>query len=216
MKQPHARTDYTVVITTNYDVDGYPETQAAPVAMTVTPGSTVPAEARHAYGFIGRPNDADQQADGTVVNGAFVRTETEGSTLHSFALDDPRVTNLLPQIGKGASMHYGAAPGKAVPSLCLHDGQGNYLVQVPAGSKITITVANGTPIVVEGATVKVGNGPVALALGDALQQLIAGLQAFTTATKAAAVEPTLGPASTDLDLIVQAIVDIKTIQLLGT
>lgn len=170
------RADMSVVAGTRYTTDGFLETQTQPIGRG-TGGSSTPGFTRHAYGFLGRANDPDvDNSDPTnpqITNGAHLLHYYEGNTLHTIHLDDPRVDTKLPQIGKGAAMQYGAGGSPDVtPSLSLHDGQGNILTQVDPTKKITITVGNGPPLVLEGQTVKVGDDPVAVALGAALKTVI--------------------------------------------
>lgn len=132
---PHQ--DYSVLVTMDYDGDGYPQTQVAPMGEG---GSNAKAEARHPYGFMGRPADADQDPKtAEVTNGAFVKTNKEGSTLHSEAMDDPRVTALLPALPKGGSQTYGGQPNQAATvSTLQHDGQGNIKAAVPTGGTVAL------------------------------------------------------------------------------
>lgn len=189
--------DIDVISFTSYETDGTPSTQVVPIGATTDAGSSVKAEAYHPYGFIGRPADAitvpQSDASNPIVNGARVLFFYEGSTLHSVALDDPRITPNLPQVPKGGSCHYGGT-GMALGTATF-DATGGWTCTPAQGQKANLG----------------GAGAASLAFGDALQELITGLQAFTTATKGAVIEPTLGPASTALDLIVQAITQIKTL-----
>ena len=80
-------------------------------------------------------------------------------------------------------------------AVVLVEGGGAYLL-AGAGGAIRLATTDSAPV-------------QPLILGDttatAWDALLAGLQAFTAATKAAAVEPSLGPASTALELALQAL-----------
>lgn len=152
MKPTPTAQDYSTLVSMTYDSDGYPQSQIAPVG---DGGTSTPAEARHSYGSIGRPADADQDATtGDVTNGAFAKTEKEGSTLHSNALDDPRVTAMLPPVPKGGHQTYGAQPNvPTTVSTAQHDGQGNYAITIPVGKSLTFNVQTAS------GTIKVAIGP---------------------------------------------------------
>jgi hypothetical protein len=185
--------DINVVAHTSYDGSSFPETQVLPIG---SDGTSIPGEAYHPYGFIGRCNDGDvDPSTADITNGARVLFFYEGSTLHTIMLDDPRVTPTLPQLPKGGSMQYDA--GGAYQKL---DGSGNALLNVLSGK-----------------TVKIGDDTAqALALGAAFQSLMTALQVFATATKAATIEPTLGPAATAMGTALQAIVNFQTTKAMGT
>lgn len=148
--------DINVIALTAYDGNGYPETQVVPIGAHVArptgtkAGSSVMAEAYHPYGFIGRPKDADFDTNGNVTNGSRVLFFYEGSTVHSVALDDPRVTGTLPQIPKGGSLHYGSGG-----SYVKHDDVGNCTVHVPSGKSITIEMEGGATIEISSSGVRI-------------------------------------------------------------
>lgn len=220
MKQPHPSADYSIVTIMGYDAENKVyEVQVAPVGVG---GSSIPAEARHPYGFLGVTNDGDADDEGNYTNGAFVRTDKEGSTLFGLVLDDLRVTALLPQLGKGGSAHYGSGKTADTTSFAVHDGQGNYEVKCPGAKKITIHLDGGPPIVLEGSLVKIGDTPVVLAKGPAFQSLITVLEAFAAAMSALTppstpvTNATLNTLGGNLTLALQALADLVTTQLEGT
>lgn len=183
MREPHPKADYTVVAATQYvavDGDMYPETQPQPLGEG---GSSTMAFARHPYGAMGRANDPDVDSSGEVVNGAHLRTEREGSTLHTESLDDPRVTRLLPQLPKGGHQTYGAQPNEAdTRSYAQHDGQGNYTVVIPASSKsLTLKTEDGELLVrIADGVVKVGDeNAEALAYARGISDLQEVLNSWT-------------------------------------
>ena len=212
MKQPHPSADYSILTIMGYDAENSVyEVQIAPVG---DGGSSIPGEARHPYGFLGVPNDGDADSDGNYTNGAFTRIDKEGSTLHVLVLDDLRVTARLPQIGKGASLQYGANPD-GTPSLWLHDGHGNVLGQVATGKTITISVAQSPALKFHDSFVDVGDDPVPLTIGAATTSLKTALAAFATAL-VSATDPAVTGAATTLSSALQAITDILTTQFRGT
>lgn len=218
MKQPHPSADYSIVCIMGYDSENKVyECQIAPVGVG---GSSIPAETRHPLGFLAFASDGDSDNEGNYTNGAFVRTDKEGSTLHALVLDDLRVTSRLPTFPKGATVHYGTNPG--VPSYSVHDGDGNYEIKCPSAKSITIHLDGGPPIVFQGSLVKIGDTPVVLAKGPAFESLITVLEAFAAAMIALTppstpvTNATLNTLGTNLQTALQALTDLVTTQLEGT
>ena len=168
----------------------------AQVKLLGNDSSCAPGLMYHPFGFVGRPKDPDVDSLGNVTKGATALFWYEGNTLHTMALGDPRRTSKLPTVDKGGSCQYADCDN----AYGLFGADGTYTLRVPTGK-----------------TASIGDSSAqALALGAALTSLVTGLRAFTAATKAASIEPSLGPASTALDVVVQAITQIQTTMLKGT
>jgi hypothetical protein len=208
-------TDISSIAGTIYDSNGLLEAQVTPIGRNGT-ASSVGAETYHPYGFIGRPADPVNDAQGNITNGCHVLFFYEGNTLHCLPLHDPRYQP--PALPKGGSAQYGSGG-----SYTTHDDQGNCVVKVPSGKKITIQIAGGPSVVVNGTTVQVGdNTAQALALGAALQSTITALNVMATSMSAlapaatpatfAAVNALGGALTTSLAAIVQ----VQTTKAMGT
>lgn len=175
------------------------------IALQGPGASCTPGLAYSPFGFKGRPRSADApDASGTYQNGALVLYWYEGSVLHTLPLDDGRRSTKLPALDEGGSCWYGDTDD----AVSLYDGAGNLTLRAPKSA--TVTIAD------KGSTVKIGDNPAALALGNALQSVITALQTFATAAKAATVEPTLSPAATALGTALQLILSIQTTELQAT
>jgi hypothetical protein len=70
-----------------------------------------PYELHHTYGFISRPLDADNDNEGRIKQGRACNllVGSDGNDNYAWLLGDPRPIALLPKIGKGESMQFGAA-----------------------------------------------------------------------------------------------------------
>ena len=143
--------DLTVVVTSTYDEDGFLEWSVAPVGFDDDgPGTTIPAEAHHPYGFQGRPNDADNPGH-VDPDGSKVLVFSEGSVQHTMALDDPRVNAKLPQLPKGGSRQYDASGARAE-----FDGGGNWTLDLStSGGTGKIKVGGGIEIDVSATGVQI-------------------------------------------------------------
>lgn len=73
-----------------------------------------PAEAFSPFGFISRPLDPEADAEATPTTGCTVFLVQDGDAHHLMPLQDPRVTEILPQVRKGGAMFYCAAGSYAL------------------------------------------------------------------------------------------------------
>jgi hypothetical protein len=112
--------EWCTVTLSEYDDDGILRVQVDAHGTTPTGRDT---EAHHAYGFMGRPRDPDE--DGT---GCVAHKSQFGSDSLSWAADDPRVTPNLPELDKGGSVMYGGNP---TLSWVLVEEDGSLQVYVP-------------------------------------------------------------------------------------
>ena len=181
------------VTATAYDGDGVPEVQIELFGAD-DPGDEkagcVPAESYSVYGFRGRARDPDADPDGRTTNGTRVLYFYEGNALHAIPLDDPRDTH-VPQLTKGGSAQYCAVPG----AHGVFDGEsGSYVLNVPAGAKVTVQVGSGAKVEITDAIVKVGDDS-ARALAHS-QEVLAILALLTADMAAEAVLLTTPPTST--------------------
>jgi hypothetical protein len=157
VKHKSGQTDVNRVATTDYDDEGFLQAQLEPIGHEAG-GSALPSELMHPFGFQGRPNDADQDVDGSITDGALAFEYTEGNSKALIACDDGRVA--LPPLGKGGSRHYDAAGARQ--DL---DGQGNLTIFVPKGTNQIIFTGPGA------GNIQIG-GTSQLALGAALNQAL--------------------------------------------
>jgi len=112
--------EWCTVTLSEYDDDGILRVQVDAHGTTPTGRDT---EAHHAYGFMGRPRDPDEDGIGCVAH-----KSQFGSDSLSWAADDPRVTPNLPELDKGGSVMYGGNP---TLSWVLVEEDGSLQVYVP-------------------------------------------------------------------------------------
>lgn len=97
-----------------------------------------PADVCTPFGFLSRPLDPSTDARGEITEGCGLLWWRNGDQLNAIPLDDPRVTKLLPKLGKGGSMQFCGAGNYA-----LFDGEdpagvaraGSYIVATKYGAK---------------------------------------------------------------------------------
>lgn len=176
--------------------------------------SCTPGLAYSPFGFKGRPRSGVADADGNYTDGALALYYYEGSTLHTIPIDDGRRSTKLPPLDEGGSCWYADVDD----AICIYDGEGNLLLQVPASQKLTIQAKNGPAIVIDGqaSTVNVGADPVPLALGSALTSLLEAINVAASALSSATTIANVAAAGLALQTAVQLITDIETNTLNGT
>ena len=97
-----------------------------------------PADNCTPFGFLSRPLDPSTDANGELTEGCGLLWWRNGDQLNAIPIDDPRVTKLLPKLGKGGSMQFCGAGNYA-----LFDGEdpagvarpGSYVVATKYGAK---------------------------------------------------------------------------------
>jgi hypothetical protein len=181
--------DVSLLCTTGYD-DGLPYAQIQPV---VAEDASHPGEAYHPFGHDGRARDAERNSSGQLVNGARVLYWYEGNTLHTLALDDPRRTQLLPQLPKGSSRMYADIDDS---HAVLSGEDGGYTLTVPSGAKVTVRVKGGPEIVIDDDKVQIGDANAqVLAMGKAFAALWSQLSTVAANLDAAVLAATGTPNS---------------------
>lgn len=155
--------EVSIVTKTGYE-DG---TLTAQIDMLGDGSSCAPGEAYHPLGLAARPNDPDTDpVTGDVTNGCRVIYVTQGSTLHTILLDDPRATQKLPEMEKGEALFY--SPNQPATAYAHYKADGSLDVKATAGTKVTVQVGSGCLVEVSDIVVKIG-GQDARALVHALE-----------------------------------------------
>ena len=195
--------DLGIAVLSRYSADGF--LGVAIDHYGDSPGGP-PGVVHNPFGFAGRPLDPDVDTTTTApYNGCTLLYYREGKRYGSIVLGDPR--HLPPQVAKGGSVHYCAVAGAYAK---FEGGTGAYTLAIPSGQSATFQAAGGPSVVIDangltvGTTMQVnakgftaggratlddtglavtGSGPAQpLALGPALQALIAAVQQLSAGT----------------------------------
>jgi hypothetical protein len=173
------------------------------------PGSTLPpAEAMYPLGLIAVPADPGLDADGNVLPAqtvTLIRLCGE-NTDAVIPCGDPRVTGKVPPGAKGSVTLYEPAVGPADVARVAINGDGTHgiVIHVAVGAKITIGVAGGPSVTVDGTTgnVELG-GPSGLKVVVNPDALTASFTALQTALANAGITwtPPAGIAATKVTAV---------------
>jgi hypothetical protein len=177
------RPDLQSATSSSYDPDGFLQVGVDGDSATT---NLPPLEALHPLGFIARPMDPGTDGAGNVNQGqaCTVIRLTGDNTDDAIVLSDPRATGQLPQLPLGSAMLYEPS-GAADPARVLASGADHTLtIHVTTGAKVTIEVAGGPSLLIDGTAVQLGApggqfvvvNPAALTASfAALQTALAGI-----------------------------------------